>query len=330
MDEVRSSSRGALDSRRIRALRGPRDRVDPFRAIGYEWEEERAVGGGTTDALTVFLTGAECPFACVFCDLWRYTTEAATPPGAIPAQLEAAFEAEREAIARANRGPASKLYNASNFFDHRAVPPGDDPLIAELLEPFMRVTVECHARLVGPRCLEFAERIDGRLEVALGLETVHPEALPALNKGMTLDDFRQAAGTLRGAGIGVRVFALVGAPSIPLDQTVEWTARTAEFAFEQGADRVSLIPVRGGNGAMEELEEAGLFRTPSLALLEDALESCLPLAAAAGAIVEADLWDAAEFAACPDCAASRVARLRRINLSGSGEPCPPCPSCNGS
>jgi uncharacterized Fe-S cluster-containing MiaB family protein len=119
--------------------------------------------------------------------------------------LEAAFEAEREAIARANRGPASKLYNASNFFDHRAVPPGDDPLIAQLLAPFVRVTVECHARLVGPRCLEFAERMDGRLEVALGLETVHPEALPALNKGMTLDDFRQAAGTLRGAGIGVRV-----------------------------------------------------------------------------------------------------------------------------
>jgi len=146
MDEVSASTGAALDSTRIRALRGPRDGVDPIRPIGFEWEEERAVGGGTTDSLTVFLAGAECPFTCVFCDLWRYTTEDATPAGAIPAQLEAAFHAEREAIsargrragseqsiARADRGPAIKLYNASNFFDRRAVPPGDDPRIAELL-----------------------------------------------------------------------------------------------------------------------------------------------------------------------------------------------------
>ena len=32
----------------------------------------------------------------------------------------------------------------------------------------------------------------GQLEVALGLETVHPEVLARLNKQMTLDDFARA------------------------------------------------------------------------------------------------------------------------------------------
>ena len=34
--------------------------------------------------------------------------------------------------------------------------------------------------------------INGRLEIAMGLETVHPEVLRRLNKRMTLDDFERA------------------------------------------------------------------------------------------------------------------------------------------
>ena len=319
-----------LDSRQIRALRGPRNRVDAYRAVGHQWEKEREVGGGAAHVLTVFLTGSECPFTCVFCDLWRYTTDTPTPAGAIPAQLETVLEAERPGIEGPAMRPAIKLYNAGNFFDRRAVPPEDDPQIADLLQSFYRVTVECHARLVGARCLEFGDRLDGRLEVALGLETVHPEALPALNKEMTLEDFRGAASALRSAGVGIRAFVLVGAPFIPVDQTVDWTRRTAEFAFEHGAERVSLIPVRGGNGAMEKLREGGWFHPPVLDRLEEALELCLPVAEAAGGIAEADLWNARTFAGCPDCATGRIERLRRMNLSGKLEPRIHCLSCSES
>ena len=54
------------------------------------------------DATTIFLAGRECPWRCVMCDLWRETTEADTPPGAIPHQIEAA-PATRSAIG-ARRG----------------------------------------------------------------------------------------------------------------------------------------------------------------------------------------------------------------------------------
>lgn len=269
--------------------------------------------------LTVFLAGAECPFTCMFCDLWRNTVDGPTPPGALPAQLRSVLEGE------SIPPPAAvKLYNASNFFDPRAVPPEDEPAIADLVAPFARVTVESHPRLVGRRCLGFSDRLAGRLEVALGLETVHPKALPRLNKRMTLEDFRRTARFLTGAGLGLRVFVLVGAPFVPTAKAVEWAVRSAEYAFAQGADRVSLIPVRGGNGAMEALAREGAFRRPSLAQLEEALERALALG---GGIVQADLWDARLFGTCAVCAGTRIERLARMNLTGRSEPRPACRAC---
>jgi len=305
----------AVSSGWVRSLRAPRRTIDPWRPLGQLWEEERTPDGGSIPALTVFLAGAECPFTCVFCDLWRETLDGPTPAGALPAQL-------REALAAAGPIPspaALKLYNASNFFELRAVPVEDEAALLALATPFARVTVECHPRLIGDRCLRFAERLTGRLEVAMGLETVHPEALPKLNKGLTLEDFDRAASLLRQAGIGLRAFVLVGCPFVPPEEAVDWAIRSAAHAFEQGAERVSLIPIRGGNGALEALG----FTPPRLDQLEEALERCLDLPG----IVTADLWDARRFASCAECADGRIARLERMNRSGRPEPSIACAIC---
>ncbi|MBW8874707.1 MAG: radical SAM protein [Acidobacteria bacterium] len=297
--------------------------MDPWEPLGHLWEEERAPDGRLLPALTVFLAGAECPFSCIFCDLWQQTLDGATPPGALPSQIRKALAAAGRERERA----ALKLYNASNFFEPRAVPPDDEPEILELVAPFSRVTVECHPRLVGDRCLRFAERLAGSLEVAMGLETVHPQALARLNKEMTLADFDRAAATLRGAGIGLRAFVLVAPPFVPPEEAVEWAVRSAEHAFTQGVERVSLIPVRGGNGAMEALRDAGDFTPPRLDQLEEALELCLALEQG---IVTADLWDARRFASCAECTDARLARLDRMNRSGQPEPRLACTTCKGN
>jgi len=313
----------AASSRWIRSLRSPKRGIDPWAPLGQLWEEERTPGGGLLPALTIFLGGAECPFTCVFCDLWRETLDEPTPDGALVAQF-------RQALAAAGplpRPAAVKLYNASNFFDPRAVPAGDEEEILRLASPFARVTVECHPRLIGDRCLRFAERLAGRLEVAMGLETVHPEALPRLNKGMTLDDFDRAAERLRHAGIGLRAFVLVAPPFVPPAEAVEWAVRSAVHAFERGAERVSLIPVRGGNGAMEILRTEGHFTPPTLDQLEEALERCLYIDRG---IVTADLWDARRFASCAQCADERLARLARMSFTGALVPRPACTACGWS
>lgn len=313
----------ALAPGRIRALRPPRPAVDPWRPLGALRETEHSRAGRREETLTVFLAGMECPFTCVFCDLWRHALPAPTPPGALPRQLE-------QALDQAADGPALdrvKLYNASNFFHPGAVPPEDDEPLSRLLDGVPAVTVECHPQLLGERCLRFAARLAGRLEVAMGLETAHPEALAALGKQMTVDDFDRAAAWLADHELDLRVFVLVGVPGLAREEQVEWAVRTANHALARGARRVALIPVRGGNGALEDLAARGLFQPPTLDDLEDALARAL--AETAGSVV-ADLWDLDRFSHCSECLPARRSRLAAMNRSGLDPGPVSCTRCGGS
>ncbi len=333
--ETTSGSGTATDPRgwgraRIRALRPPKKPVNPFTPHGHLWEEERAREGGARRVLTIFLTGAECPFTCLFCDLWRGTLDGPTPRGAIPAQIDHVLERRIPPPA----GAALKLYNASSFFDARAVPVADHARICELAAPFARVTVECHPRLIAARrdavplgadhCVRFADRLDGDLEVAMGLETVHPGVFPRLNKGMEITDFDRAADFLRDHGIGVRAFVLLGLPFVSRREARAWAVRSAAYALEAGAARVSLIPLRTGNGALDALDAEGELDRVRLEDLEETLEEVLDLG---GGIAEADLWDASALSDCDSCAGARIRRLAVMNMTGKVLPRASCADC---
>jgi archaeosine synthase beta-subunit len=305
--------------RRGRARAAP----DPWLPVAVLEEDERGADGRLHRWLTVFLAGAECPFGCVFCDLWRHTLNGPTPPGALPAQVRAARER--------HPGPfhGLKLYNASNLFEPRAAPPGDDPALAAAAAGVHTVVAECHPGLVGGRCLAFAGLLAEhgvRLEVAMGLETVHPEALPRLGKSMHLSLFDRACDTLLAAGCGVRAFVLVGAPFVPPDESVDWAVRSAAHALARGATHVALIPVRGGTPEMAALAAAGHWTPPRLADLESALGRALA-AAPPATVVTADLWDLDRWSDCPGCFAERRERLKRLNRTGRAEPAIACRLC---
>ncbi len=308
--------------RRIRALRPPKNAVDPYRAHGSVVEDERRPDGRLERAVTVFLAGAECPFTCSFCDLWRTTIEGPTPAGALVEQVEGVL---------ATLGDIScerlKLYNSSNFFDKRAVPAEDVPAIAALAAPFGAVTVESHANTIGPTALDFAAQISGRLEVAVGLETIHPAAAAQLNKRLDLARFDRAARFLLDNDIDLRVFVLLGTPHIPVHESVLWTVRTVEYAADRGASVISIIPVRGGNGEIERLQARGDFTPPTLLQLEQALDRCAHIRSS---VVTADLWDVERLPACEHCRAARVERIRRFNLTGRTEPSIACDAIHGN
>jgi hypothetical protein len=251
--------------------------------------------------------------------LWQWTIDGPTPPGALTHQLES--------VLHALDGPVPdrlKLYNASNFFDQRAVPAEDLRGIATLAAPFAGVTVESHANTIGPRTLTFARQISAGLEVAIGLETIHPVAAAQLNKRLDLARFDLATRFLSENGIDLRVFVLLGAPFVPAEETVAWTVRSVEYAVERGASVVSIIPVRGGNGEIERLHAEGHFVRPTLSQLEAALDGCLQFT---GTVVTADLWDVERLRACEHCASERIERMRRLNMTGRAEPAVVCRTC---
>ena len=247
-------------------VRGPRPSHDPWRYQSVLVEDEPTERGDIARVGTVFLTGRECPWRCAMCDLWRHTTRTDTPVGAIPAQITAARRCWHEgghAITRL------KLYNASNFFDPRAVPEADYADIASAIGDVEQVIVESHPALIGDRVERFLTALNGRrLEVAMGLETVHPSALDALNKKMTPDDFARAADALDRLGVSLRVFLLIGPPFVPQEEQDDWLLASVMFAEQCGASVISLIPTRGGNGTMEALAGHRLFKEPTRADVE--------------------------------------------------------------
>jgi radical SAM enzyme (TIGR01210 family) len=317
--------------------RGPRPEHDPWRYQGVLVEEERAADGRRARVATAFLTGRECPWRCTMCDLWRFTTAEDTPPGAIPSQIAAA-----RAEAEAAHGPIEgmKLYNAGSFFDPRAVPEVDYDAIAAALSGVPHIVVESHPELVSERRGRVDRWLDAlattcqpadrraTLEVAVGLETVHPDALDRLNKRFTVDGFRRAAAALVNRGIAVRVFLLISPPFVPGPEQDDWLRRSLDVSFASGATVVSLVPTRAGNGAMDELSNLGWFRTPALADIERSIELSLLHAGNKGRVF-VDLWDLERFSACPQCLASRRQRLHSLNLEQQIVPRPRCPACEG-
>ena len=303
-------------NREIEALRPARNPVDAERPYHFLHEQEAGPWGLET-INTLFLTGKECAFKCLMCDLWKNTLEGLTPRGAIVRQID-------YALSRLPVADSIKLYNSSNFFDPGAVPVSDYPAILERMRAYRRVIVENHPRLIGDACLRFRDGLHddrrgapgGTLEIAMGLETIHPVALPALNKQLTPEDFRRAARFLSSRGIRVRAFVLLNPPYITDPREgIHWAVETVRYAFESGAHCCSIIATRPGNGVMEVLRAAGDYVPPTLDALEEVFAISLEIAQSSGNLVFVDTWDIAFLSSCPKCFPARKDRLAAMNLT---------------
>lgn len=301
----------------IKQLRPEHNRVDVHRPYALKVDKEREADGSVIDSAVIFLTNRECPWQCLMCDLWKNTLPGKVPPGAIPEQIE-------YALGVLGHADEVKLYNSGSFFDHKAIPIQDYAAIADKLRGFQRVVVESHPSLVGDDCLRFRDMLGGRLEVAMGLETAHPGVLDRLNKGITLDSFMKAADFLKMNDIDMRVFILVKPPFLNEEEALEWACLSLDFATEAGSSVSTLIPTRGGNGAMDLLEAEGLFAPPSLFTLEQVLDYGISLNKGR---VFADLWDLRQFSTCDHCFEARKSRLEKINLTQQWQPYRSCAYC---
>ena len=125
----------------------------------------------------------------------------------------------------------------------------------------------------------------------------------------------------------MRVFILVQPPFMKTEESLHWAQRSLDFAFDCGAAAATLIPTRGGNGAMEALAEAGMFDAPELKILEDAAAYGLGLRRGR---VFVDLWDLKRGKECGRCFDARVQCIRKMNLLQTLPAAVHCDACGGT
>lgn len=307
-----------LSTGAILRARPPKNVVDAERPYAFFVERECSATGGVVDVATIFLTNRECPWHCLMCDLWKNTTNEPVPLGAIPRQID-------YALAHLPSAHQIKLYNSGNFFDAQAIRAADHGAIADRVSRFQRVIVENHPKLVGESCRRFRDACGITLEVAMGLETIHPKILPRLNKRMALDDFARAVEFLLKDDMSARAFILLRPPFLSEDEGIGWAIKSLDYAFSLGVGCCSIIPTRAGNGIMERLAKDGTFAPPTIRSLERVLEYGLSLARGR---VFADLWDSERFYDCADCGPRRAERIAAMNLNQRREPRVSCQRCD--
>jgi radical SAM enzyme (TIGR01210 family) len=294
------------DRREIERLRPAKNFVSATIPYHFLHEQEPDAAGKLQEVNTIFLTGKECAFRCVMCDLWKNTLDEATPRGAIAAQINYALE-------RLPQAKIIKLYNSSNFFDPQAVPPADYDAIIESVKGYERVIVENHPDLCNKNCITFNNKLNAKLEIAMGLESIHPGVLPKLNKRLTTENFAHAVQFLRNNNMDARAFILLNPPFLTdQKENIEWTLKAVQFAFDCGVGCCSIIPARAGNGIMEALKNKGEYVPPVLSALEEVFETALGLQ---GGRVLADTWDIGFISECPHCFEARKQRLETMNLT---------------
>ncbi len=322
-------------TRQIIAARPKLDRPSPGeQPLEVLLEQEPADRVGlVADVLTILLRGSECSFHCLMCDLWKFTHLEPTLAGSIPAQIRRGLEnhlhglcIEGNADSDSGRPAWIKLYNASNFFAPRNVPTEDLSGVAKLVAPFHRVIVENHPRLVGQKVHEFACQLQGRLEVAMGLEIADDNYLSWLNKQATVDDFRRAIDWLEQHSVDARLFVLLKLPGMSDQQAIDSCLHSVEEGCSWGARHISIIPMRSSEGIMRQLFNLGEFQSPLASSLELVLSQCV---GRTSTIVTADLWDWHRLSGhCPACQQLRRQRLEQINLQQTDLPLPSRLNCS--
>jgi hypothetical protein len=304
----------APDRRAIRVARGAKLPVDARRPVAQwdEWEVETP--GHAVATRVLLLVGAECRFSCTMCDLWKHTLDRPTRSGDLPEQIRFGLSAPWNIATGTDTSHQRwiKLYNSSNFFDAYNVPTDDLAQIASLVGSFERVIVENHPRLLSDDIRHFRNSLAGRLEVAMGLETIHPQLLAWLNKKMTATDFAHACQTLTSMDIDLRSFVLLGLPGLSHAESIHWCLESLRFAKSNRVRHCSVIPMRAKDGILLRLEKEGHFSNIDAFMLEKVMERALQEGIR---IVTADLWDWEKLAGhCDVCRRARRERLEAMNL----------------
>ena len=304
---------GSAADRRIRALRPPKRAVDPYTAHGV------AGRGGAPPGRTRRAGAHGLPRRR------RVSLHLLVlRPVAVHARrADAAGRARRRSSSACSprwtaRLPQRlKLYNASNFFDRRAVPREDYAALARLAAPFDggdgRVARE-HDRRRDARVRAPARR-GPTLEVASGSRRSIPRAMARLNKRLDLARLRRGDAVSRRRGDRsarlrpARRAVRAGRRERRVDGAHGGARGRARRGRRRRSSRCAAATARWSGCAA-----LGEFTPPTLCAARGSARRVR--SRSAGTVVTADLWDVERLPACDACRTRADRAAARLNRTG--------------
>lgn len=237
------------------APRANLDEIAPPRREGILWEEHLQPAFYQS-----IITLRGCPYTCIYCSVPASSERKTRYRSAESVVSEIAELRERWRV-------PYLFFHDSVFTLHRK---RTLAILDGLIERGLRVPFACQTRTdrVDPELLERMKEA-GCQQIFFGIESGHTESLRRMNKGMPLEDIREAVGWVKALGLRCAGFFMVGFPW----ETAEHLDATADFATTLDLDAVSLFSATplpgtalwdldGGAGLPESID----FRRPQVNL----------------------------------------------------------------
>jgi len=142
-----------------------------------------------------------------------------------------------------------KIYTSGSFLDSEEIPLDAREKILEIIsedDRVQEVVIETRPEFVQlPTLEEIKTKLDGRtVEIAIGLESSNDVIREVfINKGFTLQDFKDAVDIAHSSGLDIRSYVLVKPPFLTEKQALLDGIQSIKDAANLGARTVSVNPV---------------------------------------------------------------------------------------
>ena len=196
---------------------------------------------------------------------------------ATPAELAEQLD---RALARYQEEPYVKVYTSGSFLDDREVDPASR---AALVRAFSgrarRLLFETLPEFATSETLEpLREAFSGEVEVALGLESTHPDVLGRLvHKNAPPREYLDAGDRVRALGLRAKAYLLLKPPYLTESEAIRDVLASIVEASPH-FDALSVNPVHIQNGTVVEwMYHRGRYRPPWLWSVVETLRAGAPL-----------------------------------------------------
>ncbi|MFX1238252.1 MAG: archaeosine biosynthesis radical SAM protein RaSEA [Promethearchaeota archaeon] len=243
--------------------RKPLDSERINRPVSY-WIKEDRLRSGIGKEFTIILRTKGCKWALSEnggCSMCGYIQDASTndiTESNLVAQFDHALSDKIKEITNDSHNYVIKLFNSGSFFDESEISSSTRKAIYEKIsniDKFKEVVVESRVEFINSSVLkEMADSLKKKyIEVAIGLETASDYVRQNyVNKGLLLEDFKQAILNCKKYGIGVKAYLLFKPPFLSEKSAIDDCFDSIKTCIELGVSTISINPINIQKGSLVE------------------------------------------------------------------------------